>query len=91
MRTVPFEVQDNDSASTVSVSIELNGEESAEVQGVVIDATLSNGRLVQMVLPLAVAACEGGNADAAARCSALSASSYAALGDDPDAWGVFDR
>lgn len=87
----PFEVQENDSTTTISVSIELNGEESAEVQGVVIDATLSDGRLVRMVLPLAVAACEGGLADAAARCSAISDASYAALGDDPDAWGVFNR
>lgn len=87
----PFEVQDDDTTSTISASIELNGEGSAEVQGVVIDATLSDGRLVRMVLPLAVAACDGGIAGAAARCSAISAASYASMGEEPDEWGVFDR
>lgn len=87
----PYAVRAGDDSSFVSIAIELNGEETATVQGVEIDATLDDGRLVRMVLPVAVAACAAEAVDAAAQCADIGGATYELMGDDPEAWGVFDR
>lgn len=75
----------------VAAAIELDSDESAAVVGLRVDATLEDGQTIQMVLPVAVAACSDLISDAAQQCADISNALNAQMGGEPAAWGVFER
>lgn len=88
---LPYTVRPDDDLGNLSISVELNDETTAKVQGLEIDATLADGREVRMVLPVAVTACAADASDAVETCREMHDATYEQLGDDPGPWGVFER
>ena len=88
---LPYSVRAGDSQSWLSIALEPADAANAKVEGLRIDATLSDGRKVRMMLPVTVAACSAAKAGARDACAAISEKAYEQMAADPKEWGVFER